>query len=108
MHLKIRTPDHDALSKLYQENPTVFEELRSRILNGAIAVAPARHRPALQKTLLRIEEARQTAATDMAAVEVAFRMMSDSWSGLEEMWSDMHGESAVLQTILLLERVRKM
>lgn len=107
MQLQIKTPDYDALSKLFQESPAEFEALRRKILNEAVAATDADHRPALQKTLLCIEEARQTAATPLEAAEAAFRLMSDSCNLLKDEWSVLNRELTTLQAILLLERVRQ-
>ncbi len=107
MHRPIATPDFDILQALYQCNPLAFEALRQQILNDFVAAAPIRHQPALQKTLDRLEIARQEAKTPIDAAMVASRMMHESWTQLEDSWSHLRHEVAALETFVVLDRIKK-
>lgn len=100
-------PDFETLRKLYQENPQAYEILRLEILKGAVAAAPVDRRPLLQNTLYRIESARRATSTPQEAINVAARMMTESWGRLQTAWDQLHFDIAKLQTTILLERVRK-
>ena len=102
------TRDFDALQALYQHNPCAFEALRHQILDDAIAAAPASLRPELSQTLHHIEVARQEAATPLEAAVVACRMMLESCDKLQGAWSLLQYEVARLQTIVVLERVKRL
>ena len=107
MQTNIATPDFDFLCALYRENPAAYELLRLQLLQDAIAAAPAEHRPALRRTLCRIESARQAAATPMESVLAAARMMNESLQQLADGWQQLQYEVAGLQAIAVLERVKK-
>ncbi|CAN5138237.1 hypothetical protein BH11PSE11_BH11PSE11_05340 [soil metagenome] len=107
MQTRTAIPDFDVLHMLYQRNPLAFEELRKQILHRAVAAAPARHMPALQRTLLRIEAARLEAATPLEAATTAFKLMHESVDWLQALWNELNYEVAGLQTIAVIERARK-
>ncbi len=107
MQANIEAPDFDFLCALYRKDPPAYESLRLQILQDAIAAAPAEHRPALRRTLCRIESARQAAATPMEAVVAAARMMSESLQQLGDGWQQLQYEVSGLQAIAVLERVKK-
>lgn len=102
------TLDFDTLKALFQQNPRAFEALRHQILHDAIAAAPAELRPGLTQTLHRIEVARQEAATPLEAAAVACRMMLESFDKLQGAWSLLQYEAAGLQTIVVLERAKRL
>lgn len=101
-----RLPDFDSLVALYRDNPEAFEQLRLQLLTDAVESAPIQHRPALKKVLVRIEEARKTAATPMEAALVASRMMHESLGSLAVAWKQAQSRLASLQADLLIERCR--
>ena len=107
MQSRIDIPDFETLSKLYLENPQAYEILRLEILKSAVAAAPVDRRPLLQHTLYRIESARQATSTPQEAINVAARMMTESWGRLQNAWEQLHFDLARLQTNILLERLRK-
>ena len=107
MSLDIKLPQFDALVALHEQDPQAFEEFRRQLLAEAVEDAPARHRPALKRLLCRIESARANAATPMEAVLVATRMMHESLQRLHRCWEDAGYAAAGLQTMLLIERVRR-
>jgi hypothetical protein len=108
MKTSIGIPDFTTLSTLYQENPAAFEALRRRILNDAVNAAPAKHRIGLQCTLHRIEASHKAAATPLEGVVAACRMMNESWGRLMDAWDLLQHEIAALQTIVVLERVKRL
>jgi hypothetical protein len=103
----VRLPDFDTLVALYSNSPEAFERLRRQLLSDAVEAAPVRHRLALAKVLVRIEEARSTAATPMEAALVASRMMHESLGALAVAWNQAQSRLASLQADLLIERCRR-
>lgn len=103
----VRLPDFDTLVALYSDSPEAFEQLRRQLLADAVDAAPVRHRPALEKVLVRIEEARSAAGTPMEAALVASRMMHESLGSLAVAWNQAQTRLASLQADLLIERCRR-
>lgn len=102
----VRLPDFDTLVALHRESPEAFEQLRRKLLADAVEAAPIQHRPALKNVLVRIEEARSTAATPMEAALIASRMMHESVGSLAVAWKQVQSRLASLQADLLIERCR--
>jgi hypothetical protein len=100
-------PDFDTLVRLHSHDPEGFEEFRRRLLREAVDAAPEEYRPALESLLLRIECARDAAATPMDAAAVAYRMMQDSLERLSAGWEQARGVVAEWQTALVIERARR-
>ena len=106
MSMQIKLPDFDVLSSMHADDPEAFEQFRRHVLREAIDKAPQAHRPALEKLLDRIEEARAGAATPYEAVVVASRMMHESLNQLQAGWRQAQEAVAGMQAALLIERVR--
>lgn len=106
MEQAARLPDFDTLVALHRESPEAFEALRQRLLNEAVESAPIQHRASLENVLLRIEEARSSAATPMEAALIATRMMQESVGSLSVAWKQAQSRLAGLQATLLIERCR--
>lgn len=106
MEQAARLPDFDTLVALHRESPQAFEALRRQLLNEAVASAPVQYRASLEKVLMRIEEARSTAATPMEAALIASRLMQESVGSLSVAWKQAHSRLAGLQAALLIERCR--
>lgn len=102
-----RLPDFDTLVALHRDSPEAFERLRRQLLTEAVEAAPIQHRPALEKVLVRIEEARRSAATPMDAALIASRMMHESVGSLAVAWKQAQSRLAGLQADLLIERCRR-
>lgn len=102
-----RLPDFDTLVALHRDSPEAFERLRRQLLTEAVEAAPIQHRPALEKVLVRIEEARRSAATPMDAALIASRMMHESVGSLAVAWKQAQSRLASLQADLLIERCRR-
>lgn len=99
-----RLPDFDTLVALHRKNPEAFEQLRRQLLAEAVEAAPVQHRSALENVLVRIEEARDAAATPMEAAIIASRMMQESVGALSFAWSQAQSRLGSLQATLLIVR----
>ena len=104
--MNVVMPDFDTLVTLHQQDPEALEIFRKHLLRDAVDTAPVEHRPALEKLLDRIEVARSSAKDPEEAAAIAFRMMQDSMSRLNDAWDKAMYEVADLQTTLLLDRMR--
>jgi phosphotransferase system glucose/maltose/N-acetylglucosamine-specific IIC component len=106
MNYSGRLPDFDTLVALHRESPEAFERLRRKLLLEAVEAAPIQHRPTLENVLVRIEAARDTAATPMEAAVIASRMMHESVVSLATAWKQAQSRLAGLQTAMLIDRCR--
>ena len=106
MNTDVKLPDFDTLSRLYKEDPAVFDAFRRHLLRQAVDKAPRRHRPALEELLLCIEANRQRAATPADAALGAFQMMRQSVSQLNAAWQLGLQGIAQLQTEALIRNLR--
>jgi hypothetical protein len=106
MESSTRLPDFDTLVALNRDSPEAFEQLRRKLLADAVDAAPVRHQPALKNVLVRIEEARSSAATPLEATVIASRMMHESLGSLSLAWKQAQSDLAGLQAALLIERCR--
>ena len=100
-------PDFDTLVAMCQKDPNAYEAYRHRLLREAVDNAPEEHRPELEKLLVRIEDARDDAATPEEAARVAFDMMSASVQNLDRGWKRAHYAIAGVQTDLAILRARQ-
>jgi hypothetical protein len=101
-----RLPDFDTLVALHRDSPEAFEQLRRKLLTEAVEAAPVQHRRSLENVLVRIEEARNTAATPVEAAVIASRMMHESVGSLAVAWKQAQSQLAGLQAALLIERCK--
>ncbi|HYD97032.1 MAG TPA: DUF3135 domain-containing protein [Noviherbaspirillum sp.] len=99
-------PDFDVLLALHRHDPEALEDFRRHVLREAVDYAPLEHRASLEQLLVRIEEARNAAASPMEAAVTAFQMMQESVTKLQGGWEQALEAVAGLQTTLLLERLR--
>jgi hypothetical protein len=106
MEHAVRLPDFDTLVALHRDSPEAFEQLRRQLLADAVESAPIQHRPVLRNVLIRIEEARNSAATPLEAAVIASRMMHESVGSLSVAWKQVQSRMADLQASLLIERCR--
>ena len=106
MDSNVQLPDFDTLAALHRNDPEAFEQLRRQLLQEAVAAAPARYRPHLEKVLERIESTHDAAATPMEAAIAASRMMQESLASLLAAWKQAQYKMAGLQADLLIERCR--
>lgn len=107
MDSTVRTPDFDLLVSLHEEDPEAFESFRRRLLQEAIESAPANLQACLQQLLPRMEAARNTAPTPVAAMLAAFGLMQDSVKELRTGWEQAHQEIAGLQAALIIASFRR-
>lgn len=75
-------PDFDTLAKLAQEDPTAFEAFRTKLLQDAVAAAPAHLRPQLEATVAQLNTARAGASSPLEAASLANAAMMDSFQDL--------------------------
>lgn len=99
-------PDFDVLVALHQHDPQALEDFRRHALREAVDYAPLEHRASLEQLLKQIETARATAASPVEAASIAFRMMQDSVSRLNDGWEQAKEAVAGLQANLIIERLR--
>ncbi|OGB23447.1 MAG: hypothetical protein A3I66_01940 [Burkholderiales bacterium RIFCSPLOWO2_02_FULL_57_36] len=107
MSLGIRLPDFDVLVALYKENPESFEAFRKQLLWDAVGRAPEEQRPALELILKQIDAAREAASNPIESMMLAFKMMQQSLIQLRCGWEKAQYALAELQTVLIIERLRK-
>jgi hypothetical protein len=99
-------PDFDTLLALYQHDEESFEALRRRLLQDALASAPADRRPRLERLLVCIEATRAAAGTPEQAASQAFEMMAQSLQELRQAWHQACHALSELQSHLLIEKIR--
>jgi hypothetical protein len=107
MDTEDRLPDFDTLAAMYRHDPEGYENYRRRILRQAVDSAPNLHRADLEQLLVRIEQARNQAATPEEAARIAFDMMNDSVRQLNRTWKRAHHAIAGVQTELALLKARQ-
>ena len=100
-------PDFDTLVAMYKHDPDAYESYRRRVLREAVDSAPQQHRDELEQLLVRIEHARDQAATPEEAARVAFDMMNDSVRRLNRSWKRAHYAIAGVQAELALLKARQ-
>lgn len=101
-----KLPDFDTLMKMFQQDPDAFETFRKQLLAAAVAECPLQHKDSVQKTLMRIERARQAATTPLDALVFASRLMRDSLNELNDALHRLQYELADLQSLLVLDRIK--
>lgn len=101
-----KLPDFDTLMKMFQQDPDAFETFRKQLLADAVAECPLQHKERVQKTLMRIEKARQAATTPLDALVFASRLMRDSLKELNDALHRLQYELADLQSLLVLDRIK--
>ena len=107
MSLGSRIPEIDVLIALHKADPAAFEALRRDLLLEAVGRAPQKQRPVLESILRQIETARDTTASPVESMLLAFRLMQESMAQLQNSWGDVQQAVAALQTALIIERLRK-
>lgn len=106
MLTNFKLPGFDALVALYQKDPLEYEQFRVEVLRQAVAAAAPKHRPALERTIQSIEEARRAAKTPLDAVVVAHSLMCGSLTELQDALHRLHFIGAEMQTILIVDRLK--
>ena len=107
MGLEDQLPDFDTLVAMWKHDPDGYENYRRRILREAVDSAPHAHRADLEDLLVRIEQARHTAASPEDAARIAFNMMNDSVQRLNREWKHAQYAVAGVQTDLVLLKARQ-
>ncbi|RFO94811.1 hypothetical protein DIC66_21605 [Rhodoferax lacus] len=97
----------DALVAFHKTDPQGFEKYRSVQLNLAVVTAPIEYRAGLTKVLDHIDATRKSAKSAQEAAAKAHALMSTSLASLAEGLHDLHSSSAELQTILILNDLKK-
>lgn len=107
MGFEDQLPDFDTLVAMHRHDPEAYENYRRRILREAVDSAPNVHRADLEDLLVRIEQARDSAATPEEAARIAFDMMNDSVKRLNRSWKRAHYAVAGVQAELALLKARQ-
>lgn len=107
MAFEDQVPDFDTLVAMHRHDPDGYENYRRRILRQAVDSAPNVHRADLEDLLVRIEQARNSAATPEEAARIAFDMMNDSVKRLNRSWKRAHYAVAGVQAQLALLKARQ-
>ena len=71
-------PDFDTLVQMHKSDPAAFEAFRLKMLQDAVAQAPEKHRPMLEKTVEAIQDARNRAENPLHATILASNLMQES------------------------------
>jgi hypothetical protein len=95
------------LVALYQKDPIAYDDFRIKLLNAEVETAPAERRPALRKTLRRIEVARAATKTPLEAAVVAYLMLCESTSELRTEVRKLHYLASGMQAALIIENIQE-
>lgn len=89
-HTNTRFPGFDTLVSLYQKDPVAYDNLRVRLLIDKVNAAPPERRPALLKTLYKIEAVHKAANSPLEAAIMAYLMLCESSSQLRSAIKKLH------------------
>lgn len=107
MNASIQLPDFDTLLALHRSDPAAYEALRSSLLQKCVAEAPREQQPALERLIMRMEDARAGAATPLEAAVAASRMMIDSVEAMRNELTHLLEGTAARQTAILMDKLRR-
>jgi hypothetical protein len=105
MHTKL--PKFDTLVSLYQKDPVAYDDFRLKLLNDEVEAAPPERRPALRKTLYKIEATRKKSKSPLEAAIMAYLMLCESTSQLRAEISKLHYLASSMEAALVIEHIQE-
>jgi hypothetical protein len=107
MHTNTKLPKFDTLVALYKQDPAAYDDFRLKLLNDEVEAAPAERRPALRRTLYKIEIARKKSKSPLEAAIMAYLMLCESTSQLRAEISKLHYLASSMEAALIIEHIQE-
>lgn len=107
MRTNVKLPKFDTLVSLYQKDPVAYDDFRLKLLNDEVDAAPPERRPALRRTLCKIETARKKANSPLEAAIMAYLMLCESTSQLRTEISKLHYLASSMEAALIIEHIQQ-
>jgi hypothetical protein len=106
MHTNVKLPKFDTLVSLYKQDPAAYDDFRLKLLNDEVEAAPPERRPALRRTLYKIEVARKKSKSPLEAAIMAYLMLCESTSQLRAEISKLHYLASSMEAALIIEHIQ--
>lgn len=106
MRTHAKLPKFDTLVALYQKDPVAYDDFRMKLLTEEVEAAPPERRPALRRTLYKIEATRKKSKSPLEAAIMAYLMLCESTSQLRAEISKLHYLASSMEAALIIEHIQ--